>query len=550
METFDYKKSAITFEFVLTMVRYLVRNGRLFRERGEEIRDEYFYVPKSYVYLGEEVGELPMLLILQSLQDYWAHAAENREPMREELTSIIRLNVKKNGSLGETMLWRVVDDPSDTSGFLSFVYKEGVDTSYEIGSQYVTEFIQDRDIRTRMNELCNISNTVGDRKRSEKEMQGIEDLYQRAQKLKANSTPSVIRSLLIPQSVFDSMSDDSGKMKTGDTVFDADLGGGAEPGDCVGIMGPTGVGKSTQAIQLANNMMRQIFSEGSDDLVVYLSSEENFMALYPRFLSNGARIARDSITMGPDTYFGIKDPDTVKPYELDLFRNPDTRKTEKERFQEYVALLEKHLVPLNYSGNPDEQDEKNGTANIVRMKGLGGIPEILRDVRQIRDAHNGARIRALIIDHTMALCSRQANAASANATDEYYSRLKRLADDMRLVVAPEIGGAVWVVHQIRGAFVKGSPLRKPTTADGDGCASFCNNMSTVWALGCMDPSSKCFYRVCVKHRYTSGNPQSVEGMIMRHNECYTGLMNVTSQYAANYGRGTFTKRGVGDVVVE
>jgi hypothetical protein len=79
---------------------------------------------------------------------------------------------------------------------------------------------------------------------------------------------------------------------TGVSFVDELLGGGVEAHDVIGILGPTGVGKTTLAMQIAVSLARREAAAGSQTKIVYLGFEETESELRSLCFSCAAGVPR------------------------------------------------------------------------------------------------------------------------------------------------------------------------------------------------------------------------------------------------------------------
>jgi len=283
------------------------------------------------------------------------------------------------------------------------------------------------------------------------------------------------------------------------SFLDKYLGGGTAPGDAVGILGPTGVGKSTLAVMIAVEaaFYQQMLTDTEDKELghVYLFSYEAPIdpEVQLRTLSYAAQIHRD--TLFTDAEFSTKG--NLKQYEKKLWA--DNLKAgmdvpgEKERIDAVSSKLRRNLWLCEFSG---------ALANSPYI-GSGGPQEIVDYLSMERDA--GKKICCVIIDY-VGLAARRQMANDGVSVNEIRHFIGGYADVARRLIAENFGACVWLIHQLTGAANNSAPTVKQTHASAAEAKNWAENLHFNFSLGTKYKANGvdlCLFN-CSKARRTSG----------------------------------------------
>lgn len=527
---------------VLIAVKHLIRLPVLYQTYASLLKDTCFKVPRDGIYQGDNYEELPLLYLWQALKRYYQEQETSEAPTRGLMEYYLR-EVLRDVFVDEDLEFKLVQDRDPESGFLAYVFDDEDELNTVIGTSLMRRFLEERVVTSGLYAL-----------RSFQEEEALTDkLESLAEQARMIQTAGTTDSAELPftDEFFDALPEETPRQPTGVPYLDRALGGGEAPGECYCVMGATGAGKTTFAVSTAVSCARQSFAEScrtgaAPQLVLYYTYEENRDAQLRRFLSSGASIRRDRISISRDADHGIIRPVSTgmnNAYEYELRRWPNgITQFERERYNQFTQIANKTIRIRNFSGVPDLTDTPESAA-VKRKMGCGGVMEILMDARRIQE-QCGTTIRSIFIDYIGLLCMRQANYNN----DEYYGRLKSIGDELRMKLAGELNCAVWVMHQLSGVANSYSPLRKPSLADGEGCKSLPVNMQLCLVLGVPDGAQRrgCggprLYCVAAKQR-NAGCTDMRDGIILQHDEDFVRLNEVTSQFRPNPRLRGFERRG-------
>ncbi len=532
-------KQKYEFGNVFSVVRHLVRCEPLHALWSKEISRACFNIPEGGYYIGEDFGELPQLLVYIGLEDYYAGCVDRSVAIgRKDLEEYISNAILREGIYVDPNLrYRMFDEEDPTYGFLAYIFDPAVHCTIDSGRTLIQGFVWERVVERKLEDPKAVKTFAKTEKDRAEAIKHFEDIAAAANRINSIGYNSAIDVLLPDQSYFDNLPDGNYTKATGISYIDESLKGGMRPGDCYGLIGCTGAGKTSMFIELAWNAAKVSFVDAGGEkpeLVLYYTIEESATAQKERLISCGSCIDRDFVAYRRGSIEGILSPSTgpenMKPYELQRWPDERVRRSEWERYQEFKMIASKTIAIRNFSGVKDAGDDQ-ATALLKSRIGRGGVREILDDARRYQDAYQ-VGIRAIFIDYVGVMCDRMADGDDR----KYYSLLARVGDDCRTYLAGQLDCAVWVAHQANGLANGGTPIRWPKLTDAEGCKKLVHDMPVAFSLGVPDkselPNGERGTRVLfkeVKNRYAS-DTEAGRGLILKHDPNFARLNNVTDHY--------------------
>ncbi len=305
--------------------------------------------------------------------------------------------------------------------------------------------------------------------------------------------------------------------KTGVPFLDAILGG-QRVGDCNGIIGPTGGGKTTLGIHLAVAGAKQAWADAHitgkhPGIVVFITAEESGKKLIPRIWSAFFSIPRNKLDTLTDWNM-LTQPGQLDPYELQMQAGQEHKLSEIERYMAYAPQLESSLRVLDLSGSDEFPNA-----------GSGYIEEVVSYLSRYQ-----VPIRMVVMDYAGIFCERH---MQANGMDEknYRYLLKTFGDRCRQEIAVRFGCTCWVLHQLKGSMGKASPTKLMHHSDAGESADFANNMVVVGCLGIADSITGCRRFHISKCRYLPNT--KIVAPTLRINDQFAIMEDVTSIFTVS-----------------
>ncbi len=287
---------------------------------------------------------------------------------------------------------------------------------------------------------------------------------------------------------------------TGLSFLDQMMDGGQAPGEVYLLLGPTGVGKTTLAVQLAvqGALFQQVLHEEGQELghwFIFTYESPVDPELRYRVFSYAAQIHRDSLWK-MRSLSELSTISSLKPYEIAKYQDQIVTGTpvmgEYERLMGIKAKLNKNLWLVDMSG-----------ANKDNPKiGSGGVEEIARYLT--RKSNEGMKIAGYVIDYAGKSVERY---MAENRLKEENKRLylSRYAGDcVRLLSAP-YGAAGWVLHQLSGAANSKSPTARQGHTDAAECKTMADAAWFAFSIGTKDLSTSTCQISCSKTRRAAGD---------------------------------------------
>lgn len=309
--------------------------------------------------------------------------------------------------------------------------------------------------------------------------------------------------------------------RTGIPFIDEPIGG-QRVGDCNGILGPTGGGKSTFSAHLATAMARICWSEAAErgsnnpDLVILASYEEDGKKCLPRIWSAAFQIPRRKLEtlQWPD----LTTQETLEDYERRLFSTSSYIPSESERYDAGSIWLNKCFYLLDLAGG----DAYPGA-------GRGGVTELASYIDRIQQ-QRGQAIRGVFIDYAGLVIS---NFMATNNRDKRETRqfTKEFPNLVRQQISEKFQTTTWVLEQIRGEAGSFSPFKLLHHTDTAECKDFAQNMAVCGCLGVIDKTSGCQRLNWSKVRFRPG--YEVPPITVRINDTFSLMEDVSDNFVAD-----------------
>lgn len=313
-------------------------------------------------------------------------------------------------------------------------------------------------------------------------------------------------------------------VSSGTQFIDTALGGQRD-GEVLGILGPTGGGKTTLGVHLAVANANWCWVTGQTagkrpKFVIYVTAEESAVLLRPRVWSAFFRMQRGRAAT-PDPFSIMTTPDTLLPYERDDQRGQARVMSESERYVLRRPILNTCFAVLDISGSAEFPNA-----------GTGYIDELEAHITRLVEARDGQELSMVVIDYAGIIVQRH---MEFNGTDEKKRRilLKYFGNNCKRQIAERFKCAVWVLHQLNGdvAVGAGTATKRITHSEASDSKSFAENLVACGVLGNADPNHGIRLLNWSKTR-NKANETVVPTMLKIHPD-FSLMMDVSDQYVVS-----------------
>lgn len=313
-------------------------------------------------------------------------------------------------------------------------------------------------------------------------------------------------------------------LPTGIDWIDYLSGGGHCEGETIGVLGPTGGGKTLTATSMLISRCRR------ESHTLLVTGEQNVKGdvstrLYTRLLDD-----RDG-----DLLRGYKDPmhPELEDSRVDVgfFRKYPYRvwpKVVKDRYMELRDKYSQYLHAVDFSAEIKLTDPK--------PQGMKGVKDIDLTLESLEKA--GMPVKFLLVDWLWPLVDRWFTYGNVSkrfkdrleAAFQYIMELKQITEKRKLVT--------FLFHQLDTAHTRASAQTQPNCADAWNIKSFAMMLSHCYVIGNRDKKSQVMWLGNDKAR--TNLPQYIMGIM----DGAMGVIEQTDGYELS--RGAFVPKGTGD----
>lgn len=465
-------------------------------------------------------GELPYQYIVHAASGLVRlHNSVTRDMLEAELRA---WHAAGSMQLPEHNMHEIFGSPTEP-GFLQEVFASQADVEQrdiiaekEYAQKLLGKFLKARYIAAALSEMLN--NAPHDSSPANME-EYLEQFHRRSQSIKYIGT-DIDESEFMPVFGSEMKHEPIVAVPTGLPWIDSIITGFA-PGEVIGLLGPTGGGKSNMMICVAVRMAQYYAANNMNKLSIYVCYEDGGWRMRPLFWSAATHIAREKFT---DPNFDWSQLSTSEmPNEADR-RLPENQNGafilgERERYIAAQGWMNSHFGFFDFSHNISSGG-----------RGTGGVPEIVAGVQRVCD-HRKMDLGCLCLDYSGIMLERNLAATgkiSGGGVDNIYLPLKMLGDTIRYSLAAPYGATILLAHQIAGDDAKKKPFyRYLHHFDVQGCKAFAENLHSCVCINKEDPDTKARLIHFSKVRY--GNPDNTKGIIKIKPE-YCAIDLVTDYY--------------------
>lgn len=331
---------------------------------------------------------------------------------------------------------------------------------------------------------------------------------------------------------------------TGLAFLDVYMDGGHADTEAYGLIGPTGVGKTATACQIASAALDQeqqklLAQPGYvPRRVYYVSYEASRDEIKQRVVSSLCDISRDSCKL---IDFGGTDlPESLssssrgdyKPYELELSVPPGAiLPGERERYLNKLPLLRDYLRVVDLSGLGDKR---------YTREGIGGIEEVISLVAMDQARLGNPGVALVVIDYVLLAVERYLDAQNLDKTKHLRFAVPAYVDAARQRIAGRFITPIWLLQQFNTTGNKKSPATPQSHTDAAEAGSkFANPLVFCATLGTKDEESGCTLMSFSKRR-RAGN--AVPARVMRIDPTFHKLYDATNDFVAVRATGRIVAR--------
>jgi len=374
------------------------------------------------------------------------------------------------------------------------------DLNPEIAKSFLKRFIQER-AADKASRILDRVRTHGVR---------ISDLQKVKEELEEAVNPPLVSDENLERSVFDNdmLNRPKRKMKrrwsTGCSYFDLYLNGGHAGGEVYTLMGPTGVGKTMNALQLTirsaleqEAMAKTPGNEITPGVCCYFSFEMQFDELVTRAWSNAAEIHSSTFDEA-DGIDGIQEylstTGNLKAYEVQRFSKRYSGKSiknipgELERLRNVNNRLKPYLYLYDCSGlNPDNA-----------VMGSNGLDDVLVTLNKL--AARGKRIAMVVIDYAGLMVKRYMATHGINLDSGMRHYLGDVVISCLQKIAIPYDCPVWVLQQVNPSANRKAPGALIHHSESSEDGAFSTNAAFAFQLSTKDPQRNACTLFCTKSR--------------------------------------------------
>lgn len=280
---------------------------------------------------------------------------------------------------------------------------------------------------------------------------------------------------------------------TGLPFLDAPMGGGASKGECYGLLGTYGSGKTMLSCAIAAEAVQRCVSEAGDG---GREPEHSAMFMYEtppidirqRTISYIAGIKMAHLKRVPFSEH-MSRRGNRHPYEEELF--PDDPRGEWERYNDTRPIWNRlHVADMR------------GPAHNPKA-GSGGIEEIAAELLKHQTRY-GTQFDVVTIDYALTCVRRLIRAKNWDIDRKLRHLLGEFGDECRRLIATRFNCKVWILNQLSGQANKRAPGSRMSHADSAEATNFAENLWYCFCLGTKNRDNNTLTIDCTKTRRSEG----------------------------------------------
>lgn len=296
-----------------------------------------------------------------------------------------------------------------------------------------------------------------------------------------------------------------GKFSTGHEWLDRYMNGGQAPTEVYVMLGPTGLGKTTQGIMITTGTAR-VWNKAFHDQAIkkpkvscFFSWEQDLERLRLRFWSYAARVDSSRLELYADEACTLSTTGHLEEYELEEFPAEEIKEWggidkfpgERERLGAAVEELNEIVRIYDFSG----------AAENPRL-GEGGLDEVAAVLRGL--TKEGKEVGVVVLDYAGAAVRRML-AARGEDPNNMRHYLANYCNEARFKIAIPFGCPVWIMHQLNTEANKRNPTVEQHHSYASECGNFAENAWFAFVFSTKDKVSNTCRLYCTKERRAKGD---------------------------------------------
>lgn len=283
--------------------------------------------------------------------------------------------------------------------------------------------------------------------------------------------------------------------------IDSWMDGGPAPKEVIGLLGPTGAGKTLLAVTLIcaiaerQRSIQDSFNarnmEYRPKLSYFVTYEQSVSELQHRLISCACQIKTSTVMQlkNPDTQFTSALKGDLKTYEIDAFRkkhhNIDLAQCvipgELERWNAGRILLNDYIRVIDLSGtDPDKS-----------RPGIGFVEEVESLIARDQERCGNPGVATVIIDYVNLAVGRYLDANNKDDSSALRKAISMYVDKLRFKVAGRFNTHVWALNQLNAKGNSGAPTKLTSHMQAAESSAYSHHLAWCCALGVKDTETNC-----------------------------------------------------------
>lgn len=325
----------------------------------------------------------------------------------------------------------------------------------------------------------------------------LDDAVRRQQRISSIGVVTAFDHMTVPDELED---DDVDPIPCGVEYIDSRMGGGSRSGEVHTMLGPSGGGKTLNAIHKLVSSAEELEKRGADPRLVnfYFFFEGGIDEARARVMSRAACIHVSRSPRSKAQYARLSTRGRLEPYEQQLFHGVPDPDGEKERYEKARDLLNKRIRIVDYSG-----------ARKTGSRGAGGVDEIAAHIHGV--CADGNVIPNLVLVDWAGTCVRRYLASRGTDLEKGLRlELGNFVDQVYQKITGYYGCTGWVYHQLASEFTQRNPAVDLHYSMAQDCRNFSDRAWFAFILGPKDVTTNCCSFTVSK---TRGGPPIQRGIL-------------------------------------